>query len=483
MPRSFVVVALIAGMTACADARHAGRPDDAPARAAAAPPAGVVGELPAPVDPEIASLPNARGAFMGDDAFGAIYVVTVGPATAAPAEPPLVLVHGLGTNGMRDFYPVLAPLAARRRVVLFDLPGFGRSGRANVKYAPDRYATVLARVIAAYGPGPVDVVGHSMGGAIALYHAAVFPQQVRRLVVVDAAGILHRDAWFAHHLRRLTDPTGAVLPRVADVLTEAGDLISDTSRILDPAPDLVLEMATLRQKILGGKPERIAALGLILQDFGPLLARVRAPTLVVWGAEDSVAPLRTGLMLADRLPEAELVVLPGVGHRVMAEAPALLVPQIQRHLSGPGAVPAQAPAVAAASHGKAVCQGRSDVELSGVYDSIVIEDCTRVTLDRVRTTSLVIRRSTASIVRSSFSAGIVADASTLIITGGEVAGDIAIDAKDSKLDLAGVAIAAGRAPFRTAGQCRVLTSVCPVRTPDGVAYRHGFVDAPPAPPR
>src|SRR4029077_5054072 len=124
----------------------------------------------------------------------------------------------------------------------------------NVKYAPDRYAAVLARVIAAYGPGPVDVVGHSMGGAIALYHAAVFPQQVRRLVVVDAAGILHRDAWFAHHLRRLTDPPGAELARVSDVLTEAGVLISDTSRILDPAPELVLEMATLREKILGGNP-------------------------------------------------------------------------------------------------------------------------------------------------------------------------------------------------------------------------------------
>src|SRR5580765_2840947 len=131
MPRLFVVVALIAGGTACADARHAGRPDEAPARPAAAPPAAVTGERPAPVDSEIASLPNARGTFMGDDAFGAIYVVTVGSASvtpAAPAEPPLVLVHGLGTNGMRDFYPVLAPLAAHRRVVMFDLPGFGRSG-------------------------------------------------------------------------------------------------------------------------------------------------------------------------------------------------------------------------------------------------------------------------------------------------------------------------------------------------------------------
>ncbi|HEY7375162.1 MAG TPA: alpha/beta hydrolase [Polyangia bacterium] len=485
MRRALSRAALAVAAASCAGTKHDVRPDEAPVPARAAQPAAPAGlEGPAaPLDRELAGLPDARAVWLVDAELGPIYVVTAGAAAARdPAAPPLVLVHGLGPNGMRDFYPVLAPLAARRRVVLLDLPGFGRSARANARYAPDLYAAVLARVIATLAPaGPVDVVGHSMGGAIALYHAAAYPAQVRRLIVVDAAGILHRDAWFAHHVRRVTDPAHAVLPRVADLLGEAADLVSETSRILDPAPEIVLELAPLRQKLLGGRPERIAALGLILQDYGPLIARVRAPTLIVWGADDVVAPLRTGLMLADRLPDARLVVLPGVGHRVMAEAPGLLVPEIERHLAGPDAPAGRAPApvAAGASQGKAVCQGQPDVQLSGVYDSVVIEDCARVTLDRVRTTSLVIRRSTASVVRSSFSAGIVADASTLIITGGEIAGPIALDVKDSKLDLAGVAIAPGREAFRTAGSCRLLLSVCPVRTPDGrVAYRHGFVSAP-----
>src|SRR5204863_2262264 len=169
---------------------------------------------------------------MVDPEYGAVYVVTVGPARDEGA-PTLVLVHGLGTNGMRDFYPVLGPLAAHRRVVMLDLPGFGRSGHANVKYAPDRYAAVLSRVIAANASAPVDLVGHSMGGAITLFHAARYPQQVRRLAVVDAAGILHRDAWFGHHLRRVTDPARLVLPRVADLLGEAAQLLSDTSHLFD----------------------------------------------------------------------------------------------------------------------------------------------------------------------------------------------------------------------------------------------------------
>jgi hypothetical protein len=92
--------------------------------------------------------------------------------------------------------------------------------------------------------------------------------------------------------------------------------------------------------------------------------------------------------------------------------------------------------VAAASQGKAVCHGQPDMHFTGVYDSVEIEDCERVTLEQVHAGSLVIRRSTASVVRSTFTGGIVADASTLIITGGEVDGEVPLEMKDSKVDLA-----------------------------------------------
>ena len=132
--------ALAVFIVGCAGTQHAVQQNDAPAAQTDAPPAPPPNnDAPAPLDPEIAALPGARASWMIDQEYGAVYVVTVGPERA-PTAPTLVMVHGLGTNGVRDFYPVLAPLAVHRRVVLFDLPGFGRSGRANVKYAPDRYA-------------------------------------------------------------------------------------------------------------------------------------------------------------------------------------------------------------------------------------------------------------------------------------------------------------------------------------------------------
>jgi pimeloyl-ACP methyl ester carboxylesterase len=462
-----VVVAAVAALAAlaCAAQRYAIRAD----------------VQPAPVDAEVERVPNIRGFWMSDAEYGGkIYVIVAGVHAASRDVPTLVMVHGLGDAGVKDFYPLLPALTRDRRVVTFDLPGFGRSGRANEKYTPERYARVVSEVIAAFADGPVDVMGHSMGGAIALLHAATYPSQVHRLIVADAAGILHREAWFGQHLRRVTDPAGKVVPRVAVAMADVAAAVMDATRVLGAAPDVILAVPLLRQKILRGEPGRIAALSLILYDFGPALSRISAPTLIAWGENDNVAPLRTGQLLADRVHDAKLVVIAGAGHDVMAEAPQPLLAEIERHL---GVAPTALPAAgvwassggAGSSQGAAVCNGSADMKFKGVYDSLVIEGCTDARLDDVRARRLVLRRSTASIVHSTFSDGIVADASTLIMTGGGIDGPVAIDVNDSRLDLAGVAIETSGEPYRVTGESRVLFSVCSVRTPRGVGYRHGFL--------
>jgi pimeloyl-ACP methyl ester carboxylesterase len=436
---------------------------------------------PAPLDREIAALPNAHGYWMPDPEYGGkLYVIEAGPAAAtagpagAPALPTLVLVHGLGDAGVKDFYALFPELARKRHVVAFDLPGFGRSGRINTRYAPERYAAVLFRVIESYGDGQqVDVLGHSMGGAIAMLHAASYPGQVRRLVVVDSAGILHREAWFGQQLRRVTDPTGKLLPWVAGVASRAASALVDTTRHLDPAPDLMLESALLREHVLGGEPGRIAALSLLLYDFGSALSKIEAPTLLVWGADDTVAPLRTGQLLADRIRGASLVVIPGAGHELMTEAPAPVLAAVVGHLDAADVRPPVVPPEPT-SQGPAVCNGSADIRFQGVYDSVVLDGCAHVILDHVRAATLVMKRSSATVVGSSFGKGIVLDGSELVMTGGRVGGELGLDVKASKIDLAGVAIEASRQACQVSGESRVLFSVCPVQTGPIVMWRHGF---------
>ncbi|MCC7100804.1 MAG: alpha/beta fold hydrolase, partial [Rubrivivax sp.] len=95
---------------------------------------------------------------------GRMLVVQAGARTA----PPLLLVHGLGQNGFTDWVPVMQPLARRWRVIALDLPGFGYSSQPQAKLSPTAYARVLERLLSRLGVPALPVVGHSMGGAVAL---------------------------------------------------------------------------------------------------------------------------------------------------------------------------------------------------------------------------------------------------------------------------------------------------------------------------
>jgi pimeloyl-ACP methyl ester carboxylesterase len=428
-------------------------------------------EASAPLDPKVREISGARALWLADPEFGGtIYVVVIDPPGGATA-PPLVLVHGLGTAGLRDFYPVLPALARSRRVVAFDLPGFGRSSRANERYTPARYAEVVAHVIARFAGATADVLGHSMGGAIALMHAGTHPAQVHRLVLVDAAGILHREAWFGHHLRRVTDPVARVSPEGVDELNQIVATLFSSTRPLDPVPDLLLLTPALRQKVLQGDPGRIAALSLILTDFSDAISAVSAPTLVVWGGSDRVAPPRTGELLSDRLAAATLTVLAGVGHNVMAEAPERLLGAIEPFLAA-SAPPSPAPAPPEASHGDVSCSGQTDLHLTGTYDEVVLDRCERASLERISMRRLIMRDSNAQLDHAQVASGIKLTRSRVVATGGRIGGEVALELADSEADLAGVALEPVHSPYRLTGGSRAIFSVCPVGH-QGTRHLHG----------
>ena len=431
---------------------------------------------PAPVDDDIARVPNVAAFYVADPVFEGdrLYVLTAGPRTTPddPGQPTLFLVHGLGDAGVRDFYPLLPELAKKRRVVAFDLPGFGRSTRANQHYEPDRYATVLSRMIEQQADGPVDVLGHSMGAAIAIAHEAAHPKQVRRLILVDAAGILHREAFVGHMLRRGTEPTAGLLPDLTKLVKETTAALIGQTEKLDPAPEVILASAMLRKLVLRGDPGRIAAFSLILHNFSPALTTLSAPTLIVWGEDDVVAPLRTGEALAARIRRSELVTLKRVGHVPMKQAPIPLLGLIDRHLSA-DSIPATSPPSPGKTQGEGRCSGRPGMRFAGVYDRIVLERCDRVVIDGVTAGQLVARESKATVSRSTFRDGIVADASELTMTGGRVGGAVGLDLQDSRLDLAGVSIEATQQTERLKGTSRLLYSVCPVTTRGRLIHEHG----------
>lgn len=211
----------------------------------------------------------------------------------AGAGPPVVLLHGLGGSG-RWWGRNVPSLAERFRVYVVDLAGFGESrGRVPTGLAGAE-ATVLA-TLDRLELGRVALVGHSMGGRIAVELAADAPERVARLVLVDAA--LFAVEGGRH--RRL--PVRGLATSWRSTAPDIWPLLAADALRADP------------------RSFWRAAFDLLTTDAEAKLARVEAPTLLVWGARDGLVPTAVGERARSLLPAAELVVLPGAGHSPMWE--------------------------------------------------------------------------------------------------------------------------------------------------------------------
>jgi len=364
--------------------------------------------------------PGARAEYVDEPVFGGrVALYRAGPAEAKT----VVLVHGLGKPAARDWSALIPALARRHEVIALDLPGFGHSDKGNHHYSPDNYVRVLDAVVAK--PQRFTLVGHSMGAAVAIAYAAAHPERVERLVLLDAAGVLHRSVYveFLAHTA-LKRALGADSP-LFEPLTRAIRSRAENWPVDD---ELALERAGVRQRLLRGEPAAIAAVGMTGYDFTRALRAIRAPTLVLWGAEDRIAPLRTGHALAAAIPGARLLVLPA-GHAPQIELSdrfnAILLDELD------DALPVRAYALPSGPvrGGRiARCDSRRGEEFGGEFEMLVLEDCRDARIVDARIGRLHAVRSTVRIVNSHIREEIQARHSRLELTGGSVGGPLTLDA-------------------------------------------------------
>jgi pimeloyl-ACP methyl ester carboxylesterase len=213
-------------------------------------------------------------------------------------EEDLILVHGL-SGSSRWWARNIPDLAERYRVFIPDLIGFGRSPRPRGRLPSiGHLANVLGEWIRRVGRPEAHVVGHSMGGQLAIHLAAEHPDQVTRLVLVDAAGIP----------RPITPRTVVRFAREIAPVWRWGDLSF--------VPVIVSDAWTAGPRTL------LQAIGHILSDdVRPLLPRIVAPTLVLWGERDSWVPLSHGDEMHQLIPGSRFSVLRRAAHNPMVDRP------------------------------------------------------------------------------------------------------------------------------------------------------------------
>jgi pimeloyl-ACP methyl ester carboxylesterase len=251
--------------------------------------------------------------------------------------PLLVLLHGIASTA-DTWSPVVAGLAARHTVIAPDLLGHGQSAKPRGDYSLGAYASGVRDLIAALGHDRGTVVGHSLGGGIAMQFAYQFPERVERLVLIASGGLgrevhpilraatlpgselvlaLLGGAW----LRATGGAVGATLTRLG--LRTGEDLTGVTSGIGSLAD------AGARSAFVHTARAAIDAGGQRVSATDRLYLAAKLPTLIVWGGRDPIIPAEHGRAAHAAIPGSRLEIFEDAGHFPHREHPVRFVSALE----------------------------------------------------------------------------------------------------------------------------------------------------------
>lgn len=253
----------------------------------------------------------------------------------------VLLLHGMA--GSSDTWQDIIPLLALRyRVIAPDLLGHGLSDKPRSDYSLGAFAASLRDLLDELDVPRVTLVGHSLGGGVAIQFLYQHPEYCRRLVLVSSGGLGPDVGWI---LRLLAAPGAElVLPFVAPKAVLA---IGNRVRSLLPRTVLGSRQADQNWQAfssLADAPTRSAFLhtlrsvvdyrGQSVSALSRLRLRAEIPTLVIWGDRDPIIPVEHGSAVQAARPNSTLTVLPGLGHFPHVEAPTEVAAAIDAFITG-----------------------------------------------------------------------------------------------------------------------------------------------------
>jgi len=259
----------------------------------------------------------------------------------AGSGPPIVLIHGI-TSSSATWERVAPSLAQRHTVLAPDLLGHGASAKPRGDYSMGAFASGVRDLVVALELGPATIVGHSLGGGVAMQFVYQFPERAQRLALVSSGG-LGQD--LSGLLRAATLPgSELVIPLLASTgLLSAGRAIGRVLERLGVALGTdALEIARGHASL--GDPETCAAFVQTLRaSVDPSGQRVRAndrlylatalSLLIVWGARDGIIPLAHGTRAHELVPGSRLEVFDRAGHFPHLDEPDRFVTTVERWIA------------------------------------------------------------------------------------------------------------------------------------------------------
>jgi pimeloyl-ACP methyl ester carboxylesterase len=249
---------------------------------------------------------------------------------------PIILLHGTSAS-LHTWDGWTAALSSKRRVIRFDLPGFGLTGPStDGVYSIERYVDTVVAVADALAVPRFVIAGNSLGGYVAWATALAHPQRVEGLILVDAAGypVQAQSVPLAFRIARtpgLNRLMRDVLPRSL-VEKSLQDVYGDPAKVTPALVDRYFDLATRA----GNRAALVARFE--QTQPGTMSDRIReitAPTLILWGGRDRLIPPALGDRFAADIRGSTIVVFDTLGHVPHEEDPAATVAGVLRFLDKP----------------------------------------------------------------------------------------------------------------------------------------------------
>ncbi len=251
--------------------------------------------------------------------------------------PILLLLHGMPTWGY-VWSPILPALSQRARLIIPDLPGFGFSDKSDCfDRSIDRQVEWIDQFLLKLGISRVTVIGHDLGGGVAMGLALSRPERVERLCLLDSVCY---DSWPTDIMQGLGRPEGyrRLSSRRIGMLLKRGMKKGFSalpreeflSGLLAPYGTEIGKLSLIRNAV--------ALNTNLTMEMTPLLQKLRLPCLVLWGENDPFQPVSYGQRLSKDIFGAEFVTIAGARHFVMEDKPAELAACLLQFLGPSGRV-------------------------------------------------------------------------------------------------------------------------------------------------
>lgn len=229
---------------------------------------------------------------------------------ASKEEHVVLFLHGWGCDSTM-FSFIVSSLAADATVISLDFPGHGKSGEPETPWGVGDYAEMVRSLLNELNVSVVDIVSHSFGSRVAIVLASRHPSLVHKLIITGGAGI--------------KKPVSARQSKKTKRYKQFNQVLNSLKNL--PAMEATVEkwQAGLRSRY--GSPDyvkldevmRKTFVKVISEDLLPMLGDIKAPTLLVWGSNDTETPLWMGEQMEQNIPDAGLVVFEGRSHYAFLE--------------------------------------------------------------------------------------------------------------------------------------------------------------------